>query len=209
MTRNLACRNSGQTDFHQIQLIVWIRAWGLMHGEEKDVPRQIQDLSCLREFVVSSDPRSAPKTAKKPFFLKSHLSWWFLSLGRGSQLYAKLILVVDTSWQWVDTGLLCACAQPMVGAGTGTETLCIMIIVIIIRGNLTFKLSLQKTQLSAAPSRRAFLLGSRTRSRMTNSPRLISAEDLYCQPLKSQYRALQFVLNDGLDSAWNDGFWIA
>ena len=45
-----------------------------MHGEEKDVLRQIQELYCLREFVVSSDPRSAPKTAKKPFFLKSHLS---------------------------------------------------------------------------------------------------------------------------------------
>ena len=43
---------------------------------------------------------------------------------------------------------------------------------------------------------RALLLGSGTRSRlgMTNSQRLNSAEDLYCQPLTSQYRALQFVL---------------
>ena len=46
-----------------------------MHAEEKDVLKQIQELYNLREFVVSSDPRSAPQTAtgKKPFFLKSHL----------------------------------------------------------------------------------------------------------------------------------------
>ena len=38
-----------------------------MHGKEKDVLRQIQEISCLREFAVSgsaSDPRSAPQTAK-------------------------------------------------------------------------------------------------------------------------------------------------
>ena len=48
-----------------------------MHGEEKDALRQIQErLYCLRlgEFFVSADPRSASKKAKKPFFLKSHLS---------------------------------------------------------------------------------------------------------------------------------------
>ena len=50
-----------------------------MHGEEKDKLGQIQELYCLREFVVSSDPRSAPKTAKKSFFLKSHVKV-FLSL---------------------------------------------------------------------------------------------------------------------------------
>ena len=44
-----------------------------MHGENKDVLRQIQELYCLREFVVSSDPKSALQTAMKPFFLKSHL----------------------------------------------------------------------------------------------------------------------------------------
>ena len=59
-----------------------------MHGEEK-------------EFAVSSDPRSAPKTAKKPFFL----SRWLLSPGRGSQVDTKFILV-DTSWHWVDTNLI-------------------------------------------------------------------------------------------------------
>ena len=45
-----------------------------MHGEEKDVLRQFQELYCLREFAMTSDPRSAPQAAKKSFFLKSHLS---------------------------------------------------------------------------------------------------------------------------------------
>ena len=48
-----------------------------------------------------------------------------------------------------------------------------------------------------------------SRSRMTNSIRLNWAEDLYCQPLTSQYslRALQFV-SKGLDLAWSV-FWTA
>ena len=46
-----------------------------MHGKEKDVLRQIQELFCLREFVVLiSDLRFAPQTASKPFILKSHLT---------------------------------------------------------------------------------------------------------------------------------------
>ena len=45
-----------------------------MQGKKKDVLRQIQVLFYLREFVVSSDLRSAPQTAKKPFFLESHYS---------------------------------------------------------------------------------------------------------------------------------------
>ena len=62
-----------------------------MHGKEKDALIQIQGFFCLREFVVSYDPRFAPQiAAKKPFLLKSHL------LGRGSQLNTELILV-DTS----------------------------------------------------------------------------------------------------------------
>ena len=55
------------------------------------------------------------------------------------------------------------------------ETQCIL--VIILRGNL--KLSLHTARLPAPT-------GSRTRSRMTNSLRLNSAEDLYCQLLTSQ-----------------------
>ena len=47
---------------------------------------------------------------------------------------------------------------------------------------------------------RVLLLGSGTRSQstMTNSLRLNSADALCCQPLRSQYRALQFVLKTGL-----------
>ena len=61
-----------------------------MHGKEKDALRQIQGFFCLREFVVSYDPRFAPQiAAKKPFLLKSHL------LGRGSQLNTDGL--VDTS----------------------------------------------------------------------------------------------------------------
>ena len=67
-----------------------------MHGEEKDVLRQFQELYCLREFAMTSDPRSAPQAAKKSFFLKSHLSRWILSLGIDSQIGSELILV-DTS----------------------------------------------------------------------------------------------------------------
>ena len=60
-------------DFHWFQLTVQIRAWGLMHFKEKMCwvrPKTPgQELFCLREFDVSSDPRSAPQTTK------SHFSW--------------------------------------------------------------------------------------------------------------------------------------
>ena len=47
-----------------------------VQGKEKHVLREIKELFCFREFVVSSDPRSALQTAKKPFFLprKGHLT---------------------------------------------------------------------------------------------------------------------------------------
>ena len=46
-----------------------------MQGKKNDVLKQVQELFCLRELVKSSSPspRSDPETAKKPFFLKSHL----------------------------------------------------------------------------------------------------------------------------------------
>ena len=107
----------------------------------------------------------------------------------------ELILLVDTSWHCVDTERLCAGAQQVVGGGIGTETLCV--IVTIIRGNLHNLFKTWHASATAAGRCRALqvLLGSeaRTRSRMTNSLRLNSAEDLYCQPLTSQYRPLQFV----------------
>ena len=70
-----------------------------MHHKEKDVLRQIQELFCVREFAVISNRRSAPQTAKKPFFLKSHLTRWLLSLERESRdslLDFEMILV--DSW---------------------------------------------------------------------------------------------------------------
>ena len=84
-----------QLAFHQFQLIVQIRAWKLKQGKENDVLTQVQELFCLRELVKSSNPRSDPETAKKPFFLKRHLKTWLLSLWRVGQL--------DTSWYKLDT----------------------------------------------------------------------------------------------------------
>ena len=123
-----------------------------MHSKEKDELRQIQELFCLREFIVSSDPRSAPPTAKKPFFLKNHLTRWLLSLWRDSQLHTGLILG-DTGWQLV----VCAGSQQVVGPGICTETLCI--IVIIVRGNLTLSLQNNTTACAIGPFYWALELG--------------------------------------------------
>ena len=197
---SLDCPNSGLRRLSLFQLTVQIRAWGLMHCEqceEKDVLRQIQlqvEVSfCFRESVASSDPRSAPQTAKKTFFLKSHLTRWHLSLGRDSHLSELILLDTSRHRAWVDIEsllLLDAGAQQVVGAGIGTETLCI--IVIMVRGNLTS--SLQKPQL-AGPSPALLLVPGRDwalefRAERTNSLRLNSAEDFYCQPLTSQLGAL-------------------
>ena len=58
-------------------------------GKEKDVLRVETDPTpflanfCLREFAMSSGPRSVPQGAKKPFFLnlKSHLTSGFCHSG--------------------------------------------------------------------------------------------------------------------------------
>ena len=121
------------------------RAWELMHSKEKDELLQIQELFCLREFIVSSDPRCAPPTAKKPFFLKDHLTW-------DSQLDTGLILG-DTSWQLV----VCAGSQQVVGPGICTKTLCV--IVIIVRGNLTLSLQNNTTACALGPFYWALELG--------------------------------------------------
>ena len=67
-------------DFRRFQLAVQIRAWGLIQSKEQVELKQAQELFCLRELVVSSNPRSEPETAKMPFFLKSHSkrSRWLL-----------------------------------------------------------------------------------------------------------------------------------
>ena len=59
-------------DFPWFQLTVQIRVWELIQGKEQVELKQAQGLSCLRELVVSSNPRSEPETAKIPLFLKSH-----------------------------------------------------------------------------------------------------------------------------------------
>ena len=65
-------------DFRRFQLTVRmrIRAWGLIQGKEQVELKQAQELFCLRELVVSSNPRSELGTAKMPFFLKSHSKRW-------------------------------------------------------------------------------------------------------------------------------------
>ena len=86
----------------------------------REVLKQAQDLFCLRELVVSSNSRSEPKTARKPFFLKSHLkvekvsSWHFEGTTN--------LILVDTSWHWVDTALFCTGAQQVVGVAMCTYT---------------------------------------------------------------------------------------
>ena len=96
-------QSSGWEDFNWFQLTVQIRAWGLKRKMHWDRSKP-EEHFFLREVTVSSDPRSAPKTAKKPFFLKSHLTRWLLSLGRGSQLGTELILEEAANfWYWADT----------------------------------------------------------------------------------------------------------
>ena len=65
-------------DFRRFQLTVRmrIRAWGLIQGKEQVELKQAQELFCLRELVVSSNPRSELGTAKMPFFLKSQSKRW-------------------------------------------------------------------------------------------------------------------------------------
>ena len=61
-----------------------------MHGNENDV-RDMQQLFCLREFVLSSDPSTDSQEA---IFLEESLDKVTLSLGRGrSELDTELILV--------------------------------------------------------------------------------------------------------------------
>ena len=58
---NFACPNPGLKGlffWFQLTVKLEIRAWGSMLGKEKDVLRQIQELFCLGEFILSSDPRS-------------------------------------------------------------------------------------------------------------------------------------------------------
>ena len=120
------------------------------------------------------------------------------------------LILLDISWLWVDTELLCTWAQQthpqpqpqVVGACIGPDSQCI-------RGKLLRQSHIISSKHATSCSVRPLLLGSRIWSRMTNTLGLNSAEDssLHSQPLISQYRALLFAFK-GLDSSWF-GFWIA
>ena len=43
----------------------------MIQGKEQVDLKEDQELFCLRELVVGSNPRSYPETAKMPYFLKS------------------------------------------------------------------------------------------------------------------------------------------
>ena len=79
-------------DFCWFQLVVRIRAWGLIQCKEQVALKQAQMMFCLNELLVSSNPRSEQATAKKPVFLKRNSKGDFLSLWEDNQLQ------LDTSW---------------------------------------------------------------------------------------------------------------
>ena len=172
-----------------------------MDVKEKYVLWQIQQLFCPRDLLVSSDPRSAPPAAKKPFFLKSHMTRWLLSLGNDTQLDTELILV-DSNLILVDSELtlngFVHCDRCPAGCGCwhwhqALDTM-----------YNCFYCQRQTHILFKKPNCQhcwALLLGSR----MTNTLCLSSVEDLYCQPWTLQYWALPLV-QKGLNSSWN-GFW--
>ena len=100
------------------------KTWGLIQREAQVAPEQALELFSLRELVatlMSSNPRSEPETAKKPFFLKKVNFWHFEETNN--------LILVDTSLHWVDTGLFCAGAQQVVGGGIGTATLCTIVMI--------------------------------------------------------------------------------
>ena len=84
-----------QWDIRQFQLTVQIWAWGLIQGKVHVQLKQVQELFCLRELVLSYNPRSEPESlAKMLFFLKSHLKrWLFWHFEETTNL-----IRVDTSW---------------------------------------------------------------------------------------------------------------
>ena len=148
---------------------MWIRAWGLMHGEQKDV---LSNWDRSQSFSASESLLWAlilDMHHRQPS-LRSYFSWRVTWQGDFCHLQEAANLILSwsswykaiTSWHWVDTELLCSGAQQVVGAGISAETLCI--IVIIVKDNLT--LYLQKTHLPAQFGSSTVLLGSRTQSRI-------------------------------------------
>ena len=136
-------------NFQWFQLTVQIRAWGNMHGKEKDVLRQIKNFSDSESLLWSLilDLLQCCTDSQKAIFLEE----WLFSLHRDSQLDTDLILV-ETSWHWNETEQLCAGEQQMVGGDMGAETLCL--IIVIVRGNLTSFLQKMQLQAPSGPSSR-------------------------------------------------------
>ena len=128
MTRSLALsKHRFAVWLSSFQLTKQMRAWGLIQDKKaswiETGPRAVLPFNFQ---VVSSNPRSEPKTAiLLEESLEKETFWHF-------EETTNLILV-NTSWQWVDTELILDWLQVMSGA-IGTDTLYNFIIV---RGYLT------------------------------------------------------------------------
>ena len=118
-----------QRDFRRFPLVERIRAWWLIQGKEIDVLKQAQELCCLRELrLVVSSNLDLSQRQPKAIFLKESLEkatfWHFEQIWRGKQLDNTwyYLILVNTSWQCVETELPCAGAQQLVGGGIGMDT---------------------------------------------------------------------------------------
>ena len=122
MTRNLALskHRSAVTfvDFSlqcEIELEDWYRAKSKLNWTRPKSCSASESLLC----------RSEPETANKPLSLRSRLKWRFVdTLKRQPTWY--LLILVDTSWYWVGTGLFCADAQQVLGGGIGTQAVTLL-----------------------------------------------------------------------------------
>ena len=124
-------------DFHWIQLALCIFAWKSIPGKKKDVLKQAQELFCFRALVVGSYPRSEPKTAKKPFFLKSLLRKVTFDTWKRLPTWSRWYLLII-----FDTELTLGCfasgagAQQVVSSLSGICTYTLLRLVHIIGGLL-------------------------------------------------------------------------
>ena len=113
MTRNLPCpkfskhRSNGTfVDFSfqcELELEDWYRAKSKFNWNRP------KSCSASESLVVSSNPRSEPETAKTPFFLEESLekvTFWHFE--ETTNLILVALILVDTSWHWLDTGLFCS-----------------------------------------------------------------------------------------------------
>ena len=106
-----------------------ITCYSINYSLRERCPETGQELFCLRELVVSSNPRSVPEATKKPFFFKNHLKRWLLSpVKRQPTCLFSLFFhlwrddQLDTSRYWliplVDAEFIIADASQKIGLGT-------------------------------------------------------------------------------------------